>query len=45
VRKSGRTWYEIRFGHFNTKEQASKFADRLINEKIIKNYFLIALPK
>ncbi|MEE9258676.1 MAG: SPOR domain-containing protein [Nitrospinaceae bacterium] len=44
-RTSGGSWYKIRFGRFDVKEQAGKLANRLINEKVIKNYFLIALPK
>ena len=43
-RKSGETWYKIRVGRFNSKENARRFADQLINKKTIKNYFIISFP-
>ena len=43
-RKSGETWYKIRVGRFDSKENARRFADQLINKKTIKNYFIISFP-
>ena len=43
-RKSGETWYKIRVGRFDSKENARRFADQLIDQKTIKNYFIISLP-
>ena len=43
-RKSGETWYKIRVGRFDSKENARRFASQLIEQKTIKNYFVISLP-
>ena len=43
-KKSGETWYKIRVGHFDSKENAQRFASQLIEQKTIKTYFLISLP-
>jgi hypothetical protein len=43
-RKSGETWYKIRVGRFDSKENAQMFARQLIEQKTIKNYFVISLP-
>jgi cell division protein FtsN len=43
-RKSGETWYKIRVGRFDSKKNAQKFASQLIDQKTIKNYFIISLP-
>ena len=43
-RRSGETWYKIRVGRFDSKENAQRFASQLIEQKTIKNYFLISLP-
>jgi hypothetical protein len=43
-RKSGESWYKIRVGRFDSKENAQRFARRLIEQKAIKTYFLISLP-
>jgi hypothetical protein len=45
VRRSGGNWYKIRAGQFPSKSQASAYANRLVDSKAIKNYFLISLPK
>ncbi len=42
-RKTGETWYKIRIGRFDSKENAQMFARQLIEQKTIKNYFLISL--
>ena len=42
-RKSGETWYKIRVGRFDSKENAQIFARQLIEQKTIKNYFIISL--
>ena len=43
-RKSGETWYQIRVGRFDSKENAQIFARQLIEQKTIKNYFIVSLP-
>ena len=43
-RKSGETWYKIRVGRFDSKNNAQRFASQLIEQKTIKNYFIISLP-
>jgi hypothetical protein len=43
-RKSGEIWYKIRVGRFDSKKNAQKFASQLIDQKTIKNYFIISLP-
>jgi len=40
---SGGYWYKIRLGKFPAKSQAEKLARQLVEKKIIKNYFIIAL--
>ena len=42
-KKSGETWYKIRVGRFDSKENAQMFARQLIEQKTIKNYFIISL--
>ncbi|MEE2986499.1 MAG: SPOR domain-containing protein [Nitrospinota bacterium] len=44
-RKAGGNWYKIRTGQFIDKDGARKFANRLVDQKAIRNYFIIALPK
>ena len=45
TRRSGGHWYKIRAGQFSSKNQASAYANRLVDSNFIKNYFLISLPK
>jgi hypothetical protein len=45
VRRSGGHWYKIRVGKYPSKQQASIYANRLVDLKSIKNYFVISLPK
>lgn len=45
VRRAGGHWYKIRVGRFTSKDQASAYANRLVDSKIFKNYFVISLPK
>jgi hypothetical protein len=45
VRRSGGHWYKIRAGQFPLKNQASAYANRLVDSNGIKNYFIISLPK
>ena len=44
-RKSGGTWYKIRAGQFDTKENAKQYANQLIEIKAIKNYFVISFSR
>jgi cell division protein FtsN len=41
--KSGGNWYKIRIGRFESKEDARRLASQLIDQKSIKNYFIISL--
>ena len=45
ARRAGGNWYKIRAGKFASKGQASVYANRLVDSKTIKNYFVISLPK
>ena len=45
IRRSEGHWYKIRAGQFSSKNQASAYANRLVDSNSIKNYFLISLPK
>lgn len=45
ARQAGGSWYKIRVGPFGQKEDALKLAKRLIDDKSIKNYFLVSKPK
>lgn len=40
-RQTGGYWYKIRAGRFDTEEEAKSFGNRLIDGKMIKNYFVI----
>jgi len=42
-RISGGYWYKIRLGKFSTNGEAEQLARRLVENKIIKNYFIITL--
>ena len=42
-RISGGYWYKIRVGKFSSKSEAEKLARHLVENKIIKNYFIIGL--
>ncbi|OGW14744.1 MAG: hypothetical protein A3K09_08160 [Nitrospinae bacterium RIFCSPLOWO2_12_FULL_47_7] len=44
-RSSGGSWYKIRAGNFKRKEEAQRFADELMENKVIKNYFVISIAK
>jgi hypothetical protein len=44
-RRSDGHWYKLRVGQFKSKSKASEFANRLVADKIFKNYFIISLPK
>jgi septal ring-binding cell division protein DamX len=43
--RSGGHWYKLRVGQFASKNKASEFANQLVAAKIVKNYFVISLPK
>jgi cell division protein FtsN len=43
-RKAGGNWYKIRVGRFDSKEEARQFANQLVDQKTIRNYFIIPLP-
>ncbi|MFQ5672331.1 MAG: SPOR domain-containing protein [Nitrospinales bacterium] len=40
-RRTGGYWYKIRLEKFDNKNDAQRYADRLIARKIIKNYFIV----
>jgi uncharacterized protein YneF (UPF0154 family) len=42
-RQTGGYWHKIRAGRFKSEEEAKVFGNRLIDNKAIKNYFVIAL--
>ncbi|QPJ63106.1 MAG: SPOR domain-containing protein [Candidatus Nitronauta litoralis] len=44
-RKKGGYWYKIRVGTFDTKDQARSIADRMVQLRLIRNYFLIAIKQ
>ena len=44
-RRPGGHWYKLRVGKFESKSRASEFANRLVAQKAVKNYFIISLPK
>ncbi|MFQ5717857.1 MAG: SPOR domain-containing protein, partial [Nitrospinales bacterium] len=41
-RRAGNYWYKIRIEKFDNKKVAQQYADHLIEQKIIKNYFIIS---
>ncbi len=45
LQRAGGYWYKIRVGHFPLKDDAIAYANRLVDSKVIKNYFVISLPK
>ena len=44
-RRAGGSWYKIRVGPFDQKDEALKMAGRLIDEKLVKNYFIVSTPR
>ena len=44
-RQSGGDWYKIRVGPFDAKDAALQMANRMMDDKLIQNYFLISTPK
>jgi len=42
-RQTGGYWHKIRAGRFKSEEEAKVFGNRLIDNKAIKNYFVITL--
>ncbi len=42
-RESGGFWYKIRLGKFSNKQKAQQYAASLIEQKLIRNYFIISL--
>jgi hypothetical protein len=45
ARQSGGSWYKIRVGPFEKKNNALKLAKRMMDDKLIKNYFLVSTQK
>ena len=45
VRMAGGSWHKIHVGPFEKKYNALKLAKRMMDEKLIKNYFLLSKPK
>jgi sporulation related protein len=44
-RQSGGNWYKIRVGPFDMKEEALQMANRMMDDKLIQNYFIVSTPK
>ncbi|GJL79877.1 MAG: hypothetical protein NPINA01_28660 [Nitrospinaceae bacterium] len=44
-RQAGGTWYKIRVGPFEMKEKAMQMANRLMDDKLVQNYFVVSTPK
>ena len=44
ARQAGGSWYKIRVGPFDKKSNALKVAKRLMDDNLIKNYFLVSKP-
>lgn len=44
-RRAGGGWYKIRVGRFDEKDEALRMASWLMDEKLIKNYFIVSTPK
>lgn len=42
-RKSNGYWYKVRIGKFGSVDEAQKFAQNLVEQNIISNYFLVSL--
>lgn len=45
ARQAGGSWYKIRVGAFDQKGDALQMAKRLMDDKLIKNYFLVSTAK
>ena len=45
ARQTGGSWYKIRVGPFGKKSNALELAKQMMNDKLIKNYFLVSKPK
>ncbi len=45
TRQAGGSWYKIRVGPFDKKNNALKLAKRMMDDKLIKNYFLVSTLK
>jgi hypothetical protein len=44
-RQSGGNWYKIRVGPFDIKADALQMANRMMDDKLIQNYFVVSTPK
>lgn len=44
-RRAGGYWYKIRLGQFDDKREAEQVAQRLMGNKTIQNYFILAMNK
>ncbi|CCQ91812.1 exported hypothetical protein [Nitrospina gracilis 3/211] len=42
-RKSNGYWYKVRIGKFGSVDEAQKYAQNLVEQNIISNYFLVSL--
>lgn len=45
ARQTGGSWFKIRVGPFGKKDNALKLAKQMMDDKLIKNYFLVSKPK
>ncbi len=44
-RQSGGNWYKIRVGPFDAQGDALQMANRMMDDKLIQNYFVVSTPK
>ena len=45
ARQTGGSWFKIRVGPFGKKGNALKLAKQMMDDNLIKNYFLVSKPK
>ena len=45
AKRGGGNWYKLRVGSFANQQKAKEMGSKLVGEKIIQNYFVIAVRK